>query len=343
MDWGGKGDYLLRIYDKTKEIKTFKHKSFAKTHLWQNNKNYNPDLKVWRLEIQIRRAKLKKMVNSNGNTMDNYHNCLNGIPDLWSKALEDYEIKDVPRDKTSDLFHGDRVQKNGKTVLLTKHSITKIFKRSPSLYFWEKLKTWNHNDRFNKDIKKITWTTKNINITPLYYFDYLKQFGYLPISTAPKTPNHGSQEYVNNSIKSLYSTLAKHKGSVTKKTLIEAFKIANEDSIKRNDVSLLEDSFNKQLDWMELVDGHVHSGVLNTPDYKSLETEIVNVISTCDNHIKNVLYSEDILLRIEARMHSLKHTPDKVIYKDLDYLDSMTTRLEARLAFHPMEYNHAFR
>jgi len=298
----GKGDYMLRIYNKSKEIEKNKNKSFAKIHLWDGKENYNPDKTVWRLEIQIRRAKLKKMVNSDGSTMDNYQNCLNGIPDLWSKSMTDYEIMDVKRDDVTDLLFGQREFKNGNTRELTKHSITKIFKRSKPLYFWNDLKKWNYH------------TPKEIK-------------------TAPKIPKRGSQEYVNNSIKSLYSTLAKHKGSVTSKTLLEAFKEANEDNIHRKEVSLLEDSFNKQLDWMDLIDDHITAGVCNTPDYRLLEHEIVNVVIECDEHIKDVYYSEDIVNRIEARMHFSQNDSQRATFQDAEYLRSILSRIDSKIAF----------
>lgn len=297
----GKGDYMLRVYNKTKEIEKYKSKSFAKVHLWDDKPNYNPDKTVWRLEIQIRRAKLKKMVNSDGSTMDDYQNCLNGIPDLWAKAMTDYEIKDVSREDVTNLLYGDKVFKNGTVRELTKHSISKIFARAKPLYFWSELKTWKH---------LVPWGIK----------------------TAPKVPKRGSQEYVNNSIKSLFSTLAKHKGSITKETLVEAFKEANEDNIHKKEVSLLEDSFNKQLDWMDLIDEHVSSGVCNTPDYRLLEHEIVNTVIECDSHIKNVYYSPDIVARIETRMAS-PQLDNSAVIQDQRYLSNLLNRLEAQIAF----------
>lgn len=331
----GSGDYMMRIYNKSKEIQKFKNKSFAKTHLWEHNPDYDPNKTVWRMEIQIRRAKLKKMVNSNGNTMDNYFNCLNGIPDLWAKALTDYEIKDVSRENTSNLLHGDRVLKDGTVRELTKHSITKIFKRSPSLPFWSELKTWNKAPRISRGLKSFRWEVSYYKPRLVYrddnYRDYYDNFIYKQISTAPKEPKRGSQEYVNNSIKSLYSTLAKHKGSVTKETLTQAFIDANEDNIKKRDVSLLEDSFNKQLDWIELIEHHASSGVCNTPDYKDLENEIINTVLECDEHIKNIYYSPDILDRIEARLNFTSQQKGVVIYRDLKYISNMKQNLELRL------------
>lgn len=297
----GKGDYMMRIYNKTKEIEKNKNKSFAEFHLWSDKPNYNPDKTVWRLEIQVRRAKLKKLVNHNGNTMDNYYNCLNGIPNLWAKSLEDYEMKDLSRENIANLSMMSRVLKDGTEIELSKGAIQKIFERTPSLPFWDYIKSWN------------THTPKSL-------------------SNTPKIPRRGSQEYVNNSIKSLYSTLAKYKGSVNSTTLIEAFKEANEDNLHKKEVSLLEDNFNKQLDWMDLIDCHVSAGVLNTPSYKDLESNIANIVLTSDEHIKNVYYSESIVERIEARLLFTSNDYETSL-KDLNYLNSLVNRLETQIAF----------
>ncbi len=84
---------------------------------------------------------------------------------------------------------------------------------------------------------------------------------------------------------------------------------------------------------MELIDEHVSAGVCNTPDYKLLETEIVNTVLSCDEHIKNVYYSEKILDRIESRMNFNTSPDSKVIYRDHSYLINLTDRLEANMLF----------
>jgi hypothetical protein len=54
----GKGNVVLRVYDKTKEIA-------VKNHLWWHNVwqlcGYDPALPVWRAEVQLRSAALKEM------------------------------------------------------------------------------------------------------------------------------------------------------------------------------------------------------------------------------------------------------------------------------------------
>ena len=270
MTFGG-GDYHMRIYNKTVEIMKQKNKAFAKILLWNKKSNYDENKTVWRLEIQIRRAKLKKLVNHEKNTMDDYQNILSAIPDLWSKALTDYTFKDISRHKVTDMMAGIRVLKDGTEKPLTKTAIYQVFKRADNLYFWDDLKEWN---------------------------------GHYPqlIDTAFKTPNTGAFEYVSNSIKSLYSTVSKHYGSVSTKTLIEAFKDANKLHQESKQVSLLETSFEKSLDWFERIEYMKQVGVVNVPDYKDLEANIYQTVFEADSHIKDNPYSTHLQDRLEARL-----------------------------------------
>ena len=257
----GGGDYHMRIYNKTKEINKFKNKSFAMPLLWELKPNYNPDATVWRMEIQIRRAKLKKLINTDSSTMDDYDNILNGIPDLWKKALTDFTIKDIDDKTAFDMLRGKKTLKNGTEKLLTKNAIYGIFKRADNLPFWNELTKWNTYE--GSEIK-----------------------------TAFNIPKSGSFDYVSNSIKSLFSTMGKHYGSVSTQTLIQAFKDANMQNQERKQISLLEDSFNKQLDYFEKIDFMVDNGVVSVPDYKHLEQNIYQTVFKADEHIKDVVFTD---------------------------------------------------
>ena len=267
----GGGDYHMRIYNKTKELNKFKSKSFAKTLLWDKNLDYDEDKTVWRLEIQIRRAKLKKLVNTNNSTMDDYNNILNDIPSLWAKALTDYTIKDISDIDTFNMLRGKRTLKNGTDKLLTKNAIYGIFKRSDDLSFWSDLKLWNgHN--------------------------------YSDINTAFKIPQNGSLDYVSNSIKSLFSTMGRFYGSVDTKTLLQAFKDSNTMNIDKKNISLLEDNFNKQIDTFEKIEYMVLNGVCEVPAYKDLEKNIYSIVFKGYEYLNNVDYSLDIKDRLLERL-----------------------------------------
>jgi len=285
----GGGDYHMRIYNKTLEINKFKNKSFAKTLLWEHKENYNPDSTVWRMEIQIRRAKLKKLINHENSTMDDYENILNGIPDLWNRALNDFRVLDISDKDSFNMLRGKRTLKNGTEKLLTKSAIYGIFKRADELPFWNDLKEWNSH--IGLDIKG-----------------------------AFKIPNSGSFDYVSNSIKSLFSTMAKHYGSVDYKTMLKAFKEANELNFEKKQISLIEDSFNKQLDWFEKIDFMTENGVVSTPSYKDLEANIYSAVFESHKHIMNNPYSTEIEERIESR---LLFPTNKIDYHFIDSIESM--------------------
>jgi len=298
----GSGNYHLRIYNKTKEISKFKQKSFSKFHLWEHKKNYNEDKTVWRIEVQIRRAKLKKMINSDGNTMDDYYNILRGIPDLWAKAMQDFTMKDFTDEQSFDLLRGKRKLKNGTDKPLTKDAIYKIFHRTPSLPFWDDLKVWNG------------FIGKEVN-------------------TAFMIPKNGHSDYVTNSIKSLYSTMAKHYGSVTRETLVKAFRTANDENLEKKQIGLLEDTFNKQLDWIERVDYFNSSGVLNMPYFKDLESEIFTTVSDCDYLIKDTPFTNKIIKRIEDRQRFNPNTDASINFNDTQYLENLQNKIEAKALF----------
>lgn len=334
----GGGDYHLRVYNKSLEINKFKNKGFAKTLLWDNKTNFNPDSKVWRLEIQIRRSKLKRMVNADSSTMDNYENILNGIPSLWSKAMSDFTIKDISDKDTFNMLRGYRTLKNGTEKLLTKSAIYGIFKRSDSLPFWHTLKLWNGFDMSNRKFLK-SYTSfsvsDSVNSLPLSFDSSKHTFKNhnIPLRSAYDVPKNGSFDYVSNSIKSVLSTMAKHYGSVNTQTLVQAFKEANEQNIQKKQVSLLEDSFNKQIDWFERIDFMTSNGVVDVPSYKHLETEIYQTLVSCDSHIKDVVFTHDIIDRIEARANFASKQKDEIVVKDVAYLENLINKVESKDVF----------
>jgi len=296
----GGGDYHMRIYNKTLEINKFKNKGFAQTLLWEHKPNFNPDATVWRLEIQIRRAKLKNIVNSDGSTMDDYDNILNGIPDLWNKALTDFRVLSISDADTFDILRGKRTLKSGVDRLLSKNAIRHMYKKAEDLPFWSDLKVWN------------TYHGK-------------------PISTAFNLPKSGSFDYVSNSIKSLYSTMAKHYGSVDSATLIQAFKDANEQNFHKKQISLLEDSFNKQLDWFERIEYTRDCGVVNYPRYATLEDNIFSTVERANSIIHNTNFSDKFVDRLISRVGSSAFDDSQITS------ESSRVFIKTNSALHPAE------
>lgn len=266
----GGGDYHLRVYNKTTEINKFKNKAFAKTLLWEHKLNYTPDATVWRIEVQIRRAKLKKLVNSDGSTLDDYSNLLNAIPDLWNRSMSDFRLKDISDNDVFNILRGKRTLKNGTEKLISRNAIYKIFNRADNVKFWDDMKLWN-----------------SYNSKQIY--------------TAFNVPKSGSFDYVTNSIKSVFSTVAKHYGALDQDTITRAFIEANRDNFKKKNISLIEDSMNKQLDWFDRTDYLVANGVLNIPSYKHLEQNISDIVYDSVAPLYDTNFSSEFVHRLDTR------------------------------------------
>lgn len=267
----GGGNYHLRVYNKTIEIQKKKQKAFAKTLLWDKKPNYNESKTVWRIEIQIRREKLKKLVNFDNNSLDDYETVLNSIPAIWSKALTDYKVMDLDEKTCFNLLRGKRTLKNGTERLLTKSAIYNIFKRSSTFRFWEDMKLWNG-------------------------------YAQTGVNTAFEFPKQGSLDYVSNSIKSLFSTMGKHYGSISSDTLIQAFRDSNLKNLEDKNIGLIEDSINKQLDWFEKIDFCRLNGVVSVPDYKDLENSIYSEVQKASQFIYDTGYSHNLLKRLDLNI-----------------------------------------
>lgn len=266
----GGGDYHLRVYNKTTEINKFKNKSFAKTLLWEHKLNYTPDATVWRIEVQIRRAKLKKLVNSDGSTLDDYSNLLNAIPDLWNRSMTDFRLKDISDNDVFNILRGKRTLKNGTEKIISRNAIYKIFNRAENVKFWDDMKLWN------------SYNSKQIH-------------------TAFNMPKSGSFDYVTNSIKSVFSTVAKHYGALDQETITRAFMESNRENFKNKNISLIEDCMNKQLDWFERTDFLVENGVLNTISYKHLEQNISDIVYDSVAPLYDTNFSSEFVNRLDTR------------------------------------------
>jgi len=261
----GGGNYRLRVYDKTLETKKYKDKEFAKFHYWENNPDYEPERNVWRIEMQYRREKLKTFQNSDYDILDGYINVLNSIPDIWNKALEDFTIKNVSDVDCFNILRRKRTLKNGTEKILSKNAIYQIFKRADVLPVWSKIKTWN------------TFQAK-------------------PLAKTFKVP-YSSSQYVYNSVKSVFSTMAKHYGTISSDALIMAFADANEDTLKKKQKSLLECAIEKQLDYFQKIDFLKSNGVVNLPPHKELEKNIYTIVSKASDSIYSAPLSENFISR----------------------------------------------
>lgn len=248
----GKGDFMIRVYNKTHEIKKFPEKSFVKPSRWFVSPLYNEDKEVWRIEVQIRREKLKHYFNDK-RFLDDSINCLNSIPDIWSLFMERFHHKDLSDDSIVEIIKGKKKLKKGGEKLLSKYAIRKRFQRSELTPLWQNIQTFFH--------------TKGKNLT---YLDEVSKPTAL---------------YVKNSIKSVVSTLTKHlKGRFDPYVLADIALEANEEEKVKKGFSIFDSARIKTIDYFNQVN-HVYEiqnkngfGVSYEDDFKQYENDLENNI-----------------------------------------------------------------
>lgn len=214
----GQGDDMLRIYNKTKEIKKFPDKDFVKMLVWEHNPDYDPYAEVWRIEVQYRREKLKTMYDSEHGLLDGFENILASIPSLWNKALENVKMLDFSDEICLEHYNGYKLNSLGEKIPLLYEAVKSRIRRALTHPLWEFLKGWKG-----------------------------QKYGVIKPHEAPKT---SSFQWVANSIKSLLSTLLKHAGELSPKIIEDAFLRAEEETIRDKGLTLVDNAVNNTLDYL---------------------------------------------------------------------------------------------
>lgn len=211
----GGGDYMMRVYNKTKEILKFPNKAFIK-ECWKTNKNYYESKTVYRIEFQLRREKLKKMRLADGTILDGFEVILNNINNIWSQCLKDFSLRSLDDEHCLEMILGYKTLKNGNKLSLNIETIRKRFMRSEVHALWNVIETFNGH----------------------YATDTITTF---------KKPFTNDFLYVENSIKSLLSTALSHYGTLRPEIIQNALLKTEENNLKKNECSLLETVMSKKL------------------------------------------------------------------------------------------------
>lgn len=211
----GTGDYMLRVYDKTKEIKKFPDKRYIES-LWKTNKDYIPTQKVIRIEFQLRREKLKNMV-INGTVLDGFEVILNNLNNLWGRCLEDFSLRDISNKHATEILLGFKTLKNGEEKLITIDAIRQRFTRSNLHPLWEAIQTFNGHYQTNKIDTFVKPFTK----------DFI---------------------YVHNAFKAFLSTTLSHYGDIRPAIIEEAMKKVEEYTFDKHERTVIQDVYSKRLD-----------------------------------------------------------------------------------------------
>lgn len=208
----GGGDYLMRVYNKTKEIQKFPNKGFIQT-LWKMNPCYDETKEVFRIEFQLRREKLKNMV-INDEVLDGFEVILNNLNNIWGRCLDDFSLRDLDDDKTIQIMLG----KNFKTSdCLSFETVKTWFRRSEVHPLWDTIKT------FNGHVKT----------------DVIETF---------KKPFTTDFLYVHNAFKAFLSTTLSHYGDILPSTICDAMNKVEEYTQNKHDLTVVQDIYSKRLD-----------------------------------------------------------------------------------------------
>lgn len=222
----GSGDYMMRIYNKTNEIKKFPNKNYIK-HFWQQNKDFDEMKDVFRIEFQLRREKLKNM-SINGNRLDGFEIILNNINNIWQKCLNDFNMLDIDNNKAIEHYVGYRTLKNGSISIVTKNLIKKRFQDADIHPLWQLIQTFNGH-----------WKNDDIET-------YLK-------------PNSDNFLYVANSYKSFLSTMLNHYNTLNPKTVIDSIQRIEYENELNKECTTLESVLSNKLDrFVELQVNDIH-------------------------------------------------------------------------------------
>lgn len=216
----GKGDFMLRIYNKTVEINKNKKKGFIEVLKWQHNPEFDNNKNVWRIEGQIRRDKLKQLSIENSTlNLDNLTDVLNAIPSIWKFFISNYVHKNLSAQQVTEQIQGFKTLKKGGIKLVTPDMVRMRFKKADLSIVWNEIQTFNGHVGVG-----------------LEKFDDIK---------APEV------EYVENAYKALMSTSTKFlKGNFSVDKLIDIIHEANLKTHNKTGKTIMERCRYNALDYM---------------------------------------------------------------------------------------------
>lgn len=147
----GKGDEMLRVYNKSHEINQNAKKGFIKVLSWDRNTSYDPMQTVWRIEFQIRRAKLKTLLGKNG-LLDTMEYVIDSLEDIWKYFINNFVHKNYSNDQVVEKIVGYKINADGSILVLNKETLRKRFQRAELSVVWDSIQTFE--DKNGCDLTK---------------------------------------------------------------------------------------------------------------------------------------------------------------------------------------------
>lgn len=242
----GKGDELLRLYNKTLEINQNKSKSFIEVLSWQYNPDFNPNQNVWRIEFQFRRERLKYLLSENG-LLDSLDNVIRAITNLWSYATQRFVHKQLSNQQIHEQLQGFKFKKDGSIKILSAETLRKRFRKAPVSIVWDSISTFE--DKQAPALQKV----KDI-----------------------KKPERA---YVENAYKALLSTFTKlNRGDFNHEDLTEILISCNKENIKKTGISLVDKARINALDYMSSAKVFYEQNGIITDGFYQYEKDLINNI-----------------------------------------------------------------
>ncbi len=212
----GSGDYLMRLYNKTNEIKKFPNKAFIEG-IWRKHPHYDENMDVFRIEFQLRREKLKNMV-INDQVLDGFEVILNNLNNIWGRCLDDFSMRDLDNKKCIDISVGFVENKDtGVYEPLSLETVRTWFKRSNLHPLWLTISTFNGHAKTDT----------------------------VEIFRAPFTDNF---LYVHNAFKAFLSTTLSHYGNILPSTIEDAMNSIEDYTQRKHELTVIQDVYSKRLD-----------------------------------------------------------------------------------------------
>jgi hypothetical protein len=260
----GKGDELLRVYNKTTEITQKKEKAFIEVLSWSQNPDFDKSKTVWRIEFQLRRERLKYLLGKNG-LLDSLENVLKSITDLWAYCTSRFVHKSLTNAQIMEQLQGYKVLKSGTIKMLNPETLRKRFQRADISYVWQAIQTFEKKQGVKlqrvKDIKK------------------------------PEV------EYVKNAYKAIVSTFVKLKrGKFCSNELTEILLQANKELLEKSGMNIIDKARLNALDYMANAKVYYEqNGIIEDGFYqyqKDLKNNIFQTFSLIENEPSTLLTFE---------------------------------------------------
>lgn len=257
----GKGDLMLRIYNKTAEIFKNKIKGFIEVLKWQHHQDFNKDLNVWRIEGQIRRDKLKELCINESFTneygeeikvninLDSLESVLSAIPSIWKLFVNRYIHKNIKDSDIHEQIQGYKILKDGSIKILLPSAFKQRFKNADISKVWETISLFNGHQGYELD-----------------KFEDIKK---------PEV------EYVDNAYKALISTYTKlMRGNFNTSKLVELIQETNKKYFNKKGYSILDGARINALDYLSSAKLYYKRNGFVFDGFNDFETDIKNNLSS---------------------------------------------------------------